>query len=330
MLARFKVPRDRVRSFVRSALLWLAAGCVGAILVTVLAEFFVKWAEEAGWYSHPSQRAGRVMSAIGWFLTSAWFIVPTVFISGLAAGAWLDWLLRWIEKGRPITVRALARVLDDFHAEGTPERNRLIPSIADFDYQAERAKLVAWKERVLQTLNVDHIAPAEFSSFRTLRDFEGWAHEAPNKSTQQGHIEAMWNEHLSRLQSIIYRLSGLPLPPAVTPRVNPPPGDQFEKQRLAEHAANVRAELAEELSQIGVQAIHYEWRENLSAVLATNRALELITQLSYDEVATALAREYINLCQIIASKRQRHEDDRGERAALSSVSKQVFKLLHRS
>jgi hypothetical protein len=221
MFSRLKAPREKLRPYVRSVLLWLAVGCVGTILVTVLAEFFVKWAEEAGWYSNPSQRAGRFISAMVWFLTSWWFIAPTIFIIGLAAGAWIDWLLRSWGHSPTMTVRDLARSLDDFHAEGTRERNRVIPAIEDFDYGAERAKLVEWKKRLLEKLDVDHINPAEYSAIRTLKDFAGWAHNSPNKTGQQHHIEAMWNEHLSRLQAIIHRLSGLP-PPAVRERPSSP------------------------------------------------------------------------------------------------------------
>jgi hypothetical protein len=215
MFAKFRAHSEKLRLLIHSTLLWIAAACVGAIAVSVLGEFFIKWAEEAGWYSNPSQRVGRIVSAVGWFLTSWWFITPTVFITGVAAGAWIDWLLRALEwsRTRPtITVRDLAKSLDDFHAEGTRERNRVIPAIADFDYEAERAELVEWKGRVLQKLDVGHVTPAEYSLFRTLKDFEGWAHDAPNKGGPQNHIEAMWNEHLSRLQAIIHRLSGFPPP----------------------------------------------------------------------------------------------------------------------
>lgn len=104
MLDKLRIQRERLRPLVRSMLLWFTASCVGAIIVAVLAQFFVKWAEEAGWYSSPSERAGHFMSAVGWFLTSAWFIVPTAFISGLTAGVWLDWLLRGLEKGQAVTV----------------------------------------------------------------------------------------------------------------------------------------------------------------------------------------------------------------------------------
>ena len=105
-----------------------------------------------------------------------------------------------------LTPRALARELDDFYAEATRERNRIIPSLPDFDYADERAKLVAWKGQVLQRLNVEYVTVKEYSDFRTLGDFAGWAHAAPNKTMQQDHIEAMWNECRARLKAIIDRL----------------------------------------------------------------------------------------------------------------------------
>lgn len=94
-----------MRKIVRNMLLWLLAGCLGSILFSVFAEFFIKWAEEAGWYSRPSERASRVVSAVVSFLSSTWFTAATAFIGGLTAGVWLDWLLRKLEKDQPLALR---------------------------------------------------------------------------------------------------------------------------------------------------------------------------------------------------------------------------------
>jgi len=213
MLNRLGIPRDKLRQGLRKFLLWLVGGVIVAIIVAALGEWVIRLLEEQGFYAKPTRRAGRAMSAVGSFIASARFLVPASFVVGLTVGVWLDWLLRSLEKNQAAmsaqlseTPRALAQALDDLYAEGTRERNRLIPPLTNFDYAAERAKLVAWKQRILEKINVEHVTVKEYSAFRTLRDFEGWAHRVPDKTEQQDHIEAMWNEHLSRLRSIIDRI----------------------------------------------------------------------------------------------------------------------------
>ncbi len=63
-------------------------------MISILAEFFVKWAEEKGWYTNPSLRVGRAVNLVGAILSSLWFLIPATLLAGLTAGVWLDWLLR--------------------------------------------------------------------------------------------------------------------------------------------------------------------------------------------------------------------------------------------
>ena len=65
-------------------------------------------------------------------------------------------------------LRDAARNLDDLHAEGVANRNRLIPPLAGFENQAELAKLEDWDKRVLAVMDTGDVSPADRSRFRTL------------------------------------------------------------------------------------------------------------------------------------------------------------------
>jgi hypothetical protein len=59
---------------------------------------------------------------------------------------------------------------------------------------------------VLALLDSSFVNVAEKSAFRTLNLFQPMSADAPGKTAEQRHIEAMWTEKLSRLKSIIDRV----------------------------------------------------------------------------------------------------------------------------
>lgn len=110
--------RKKVREFLR-AYLPIAAGILLTIVIApVVGEFFVKWAEESGWYANPSRTVGGIMSSVVAFVTQTWFLMLTSLVVGLAAGVRVDFLLRrdggsTDDQGRPIDRNALAIEADE-------------------------------------------------------------------------------------------------------------------------------------------------------------------------------------------------------------------------
>ncbi|HTE77257.1 MAG TPA: hypothetical protein VK653_11015 [Xanthobacteraceae bacterium] len=102
--------------------------------------------------------------------------------------------------------RDLAQQLDNLYAVGVGERNRLMPTIPEFELDKETMIFTHWDNRVLALLDADFVNVAEKSSFRTLNLFQGISADAPNKTAEQRHIEAMWTEKLNRLKPIIDRV----------------------------------------------------------------------------------------------------------------------------
>jgi hypothetical protein len=102
--------------------------------------------------------------------------------------------------------KIMAGKLDDLYAEGVGRRNRLMPTIPNFDPDRETANFAEWDNRVLALLNADCISIAERSSFRTLNLFHPISAQVPDKSPPQHHLEAMWTEKLERLKLIIHRI----------------------------------------------------------------------------------------------------------------------------
>lgn len=64
------------------------------IIVSVVGEFFIELAREKGLYSDPSNRLDAAMIALTVFVTQTWLLVAAGFFGGLAAGLWLDVILR--------------------------------------------------------------------------------------------------------------------------------------------------------------------------------------------------------------------------------------------
>ena len=81
-----------------------------------------------------------------------------------------------------------------------------MPTISEFDLDKETMMFTHWDSRVLALLDSDFVKVAEKSSFRTLNLFHGISADAPNKTAEQCHIEAMWTEKLNRLKPIIDRV----------------------------------------------------------------------------------------------------------------------------
>lgn len=79
-------PTQIIRLFLTSA--------VVLVLIPVAGEFFVKLAEENGWYAQPTERA---TSAISWIVAlqdTQTFWYTLLGLSCLTIGAWTEWLVR--------------------------------------------------------------------------------------------------------------------------------------------------------------------------------------------------------------------------------------------
>jgi len=116
---------------------------------------------------------------------------------------WSDIIKKWPGGSEK---KLVARQLDDLFAEGVGERNRLMPTIPNFDRDRENDIFTTWDNRVLVLLDSDYVTIAEKSSFRTLNMFNPVAAVDANKSSEQYHVEAMWTEKLKRLKPIIDRV----------------------------------------------------------------------------------------------------------------------------
>jgi hypothetical protein len=71
-------------------------------------------------------------------------------------------------------------------------------SLLDYDDAAERTNLEEWGERVLKRSREAGVRISARSAFRTLNLFTPQFHKVAGKMDAQSHVEAMWNEKLSR------------------------------------------------------------------------------------------------------------------------------------
>jgi hypothetical protein len=97
----------------------------------------------------------------------------------------------------------LIRALDDLYAEAVGYRNKLIPPLPTFDYDAEHARMKAWEEKVAGLL---YFLPHHHSPLRTLNEFHARARPGIGKVERQVRMESFWNEKIDRLGALIQKL----------------------------------------------------------------------------------------------------------------------------
>ncbi len=91
---------------------FIASAAAAVILVPVVGQWFIEYAEELGLYEHPVERTRTVISAL---VGAAWFNWLGGGVLGIAAGVWLDAMVRRSE----VTLQAsgaelpIALVTDD-------------------------------------------------------------------------------------------------------------------------------------------------------------------------------------------------------------------------
>ena len=141
-----------------------------------------------GWHDLLVRHWPAVASAVEWLK------IPAAFLVGAGLALWVDSHLRREEA---------EKALDDLYAEGVANRNRLIPSISNYDDIAERAALEQWGNQVLQRLRDARVGIGSRSNIRTLNKYDAEFHASLGKSSSQNHAESMWNEKLNRLRIII-------------------------------------------------------------------------------------------------------------------------------
>ena len=118
-----------------------------------------------------------------------WLLCPALVFIGGGLALWID---GWLRKSEA------TKALDDLYAEGVGHRNRLIQPLLDYDDAAERTNLEEWGERVLKRSREAGVRISARSAFRTLNLFTPQFHKVAGKMDAQSHVEAMWNEKLSR------------------------------------------------------------------------------------------------------------------------------------
>src|SRR5262249_54692286 len=72
--------------------------------------------------------------------------------------------------------------------------------------------------------------------------------------------------------------------------------EQIERHRLAEHLADVRAKLSNELAEISQAAMGHDQK---GGTVSSSRAEKLINQMAYEEPLASMCREYLHHCRVI-------------------------------
>jgi hypothetical protein len=80
-----------LRRVARWIALVLLLGLATAVFTSVLAEFFVEWAKEEGWYDRPTAKVKAALDALLPYMP--WALLSLAFLSGLTLGLWVDRLL---------------------------------------------------------------------------------------------------------------------------------------------------------------------------------------------------------------------------------------------
>lgn len=80
---------------------WLTAAAAAVVVIPVVGEWSVEFAREQGFYANPSRQVDAVIGLVGRLTAAQWFPWLGGVILGLAAGVWLDALLRRLGQKPP-------------------------------------------------------------------------------------------------------------------------------------------------------------------------------------------------------------------------------------
>lgn len=157
-----KQSTKKMRNKIRSFLLWFLTAVVGVIVVGVVGEWFIKFAEEQGAYESPSETAREVGGVVWGIVSQSWFVVLLAILAGLTAGAWLDWWAKLID-GRRNSSETLERLLS--------EENRLKEMIENFRQAHRQAGI--YRDELSEILDPDEAASATPEKIaRLLTEYE--------------------------------------------------------------------------------------------------------------------------------------------------------------
>jgi len=140
--------------------------------------------------------------------TFAWLVGPGMWvlflgltIALIAASVWLGIRLGKYGFGRRYCISAL----DDLYADGVSQRNNLQSRLPDYDFKEVHAAFVQWNNDVIQILG--QLSIRERAWFRTLNTFT-WKYVVSQgvNDPRYKFAQAMWNEKLDRLNTIIARI----------------------------------------------------------------------------------------------------------------------------
>jgi len=92
------------RQAIRRAVTTILAVLVTFVLAPVVSEFFIKLAEERGYYDQPSAKVASAMETLALITESWWFLVALGYVAGGASFMWIDYFLRRTERQRDETV----------------------------------------------------------------------------------------------------------------------------------------------------------------------------------------------------------------------------------
>jgi hypothetical protein len=138
----------RLANWVRGTLLVVWA----SFALPVATQFVTKWIERKGFYDRPDEAAPWLMGTVAWFTQLPGVVPAAWFLTGLVAGAWLDWVLRRLDGTRARERQSLGEDMRMIGAEvrrghlnasrdWTDECTRLWPQINSIFVRAKKVGL---------------------------------------------------------------------------------------------------------------------------------------------------------------------------------------------
>lgn len=82
-----------MRKFIRRSLTSILVAALSAILLAVVAEWFIEVVRDKGWYDNAGLGWDRAVSATVGFVTAPIILAPVLFLTGVVSGLWLDLFL---------------------------------------------------------------------------------------------------------------------------------------------------------------------------------------------------------------------------------------------
>jgi hypothetical protein len=190
----------RVRKIIRVIATWVLVGCIAAIVVSVVGEWFIHVAEDKGWYQNAGRSWDRAMSVIFAMFSSWPFWIFTALVGGVTAGLWIDSYFAKREKNKAVAEaieQARAEVALEIgnaklakvnRLELAVEAEKLAHQVAELASEQKAAETVAWEE----DMNERHFQPAGSPRLPRTRSVNARA-DAQMKFGAKGYEAKFWS-----------------------------------------------------------------------------------------------------------------------------------------